>query len=83
MDGIWPEDLLDAYVTLIPKADGDATPLGQRPLCVLRASVRLRHLDSWLRSWLPLSVFSAGGGVVGLWRPGIPLHWTLSRSCLA
>ena len=26
------------------------------------ASVRLRHLDSWLRSWLPLSVFSAGGG---------------------
>ena len=26
------------------------------------ASVRLRHLDSWLRSWLPLSVFSASGG---------------------
>ena len=26
------------------------------------ASVRLRHLDSWLRYWLPLSVFSAGGG---------------------
>ena len=25
-------------------------------------SVRLRHLDSWLRSGLPLSVFSAGGG---------------------
>ena len=26
------------------------------------ASVRLRHLDGWLRSWLPPSVFSAGGG---------------------
>ena len=26
------------------------------------ASVGLRHLDSWLQSWLPLSVFSAGGG---------------------
>ena len=53
---------------MIPKSDGDSTPLGQRPLCVLPlvyriwASVRLRHLDSWLRSWLPLSVFRAGGG---------------------
>ena len=53
---------------MIPKSDVDCTPLGQRPLCVLPvvcrvwASVRLRHLDSWLRSWLPLSVFSAGGG---------------------
>ena len=68
LDGVWPDGLLDAYVTMIPKSDGDATPLGQRPLCVLPvvyriwASVRLRHLDSWLRSWLPLSVFSAGGG---------------------
>ena len=53
---------------MIHKADGDATPLGQRPLCVLPvvyriwASVRLRHLDDWLWSWLPCSVFSAGGG---------------------
>ena len=68
LDGIRPEGLLDADVTMIPKTDGDATTLGQRPLCVLPvvyriwASVRLRHLDSWLRSWLPLSVFSAGGG---------------------
>ena len=62
------DGLLDAYVTMIPKSDGDTTPLGQRTLCVLPvvyriwASVGLRHLDSWLRSWLPLSVFSAGGG---------------------
>ena len=34
-DGRWPEGLLDAYITMIPKADGDSTPLGQRPLCVL------------------------------------------------
>ena len=51
LDGVWPEGVLDAYTTMIPKADGDATPLGQRPLCVLPvvyriwASVRLRHLD--------------------------------------
>ena len=68
LDGVSPDGLLDAYVTMIPKSDGDSTPLGQRPLCVLPvvyriwASVRLRHLDGWLRSWLPLSVFSAGGG---------------------
>ena len=34
--GVWPEGLFDAYIALIPKADGDATPLGQRPLSVLR-----------------------------------------------
>ena len=66
LDGVWPEGLLDAYITMIPKADGDAAPLGQRPLCVLPvvyriwASVRLRHLDDWLRSWFPPPVFSAG-----------------------
>ena len=34
-DGVWPEGLLDAYIAMIPKVDGDATPLRQRPLCVL------------------------------------------------
>ena len=73
LDGVWPGGLLDADVTMIPKTDGDATlPFGQRPLCVLPvvyriwASVRLRHLDGWLRSWLPLSVFLALEVVVGL-----------------
>ena len=33
--GVWPDGLLDAYIAMIPKTDGDATPLGQRPLCVL------------------------------------------------
>ena len=30
--GVWPDGLLDAHITMIPKSDGDATPLGQRPL---------------------------------------------------
>ena len=61
LDGVWPEGLLDAYIAMIPNADGDATPIGQRPIYILPiiyrlwASVRLRH-------WLPFSVFSAGGG---------------------
>ena len=72
---------------MIPTADGDATPLGQRPLCVLPvvcriwASVRLRHLDGWL-TWLPPSVFSAGCGR-GSERPGILVLWTLRRFFLA
>ena len=32
--GIWPDDLLDAYIAMIPKTHGDAAPLGQRPLSV-------------------------------------------------
>ena len=33
--GTWPQGLLDAYIAMIPKADGDSTLLGQRPLSVL------------------------------------------------
>ena len=32
--GIWPQGLLNACVAMVPKADGDSTPLGQRPLSV-------------------------------------------------
>ena len=39
--GIWPQELLDAYITMIPKIDGDSTPSGQRPLCVLSVIIRL------------------------------------------
>ena len=66
--GVWPNGLLDASITMIPKSDGDATPLGQRPLTVLPvvyrvwASTRMSQLDDWFRSWVPDSVFSAGGG---------------------
>ena len=51
LDGVLQDGMPDAYIAMIPKADGDATPVGQRPLCVLPvvyrlwASVGLRHLD--------------------------------------
>ena len=67
-EGVWPDGLLDAYIAMIPKSDGDSTPLGHRPLCVLPvvywvwASARMMHLEPWFRSWVPDSVFSAGGG---------------------
>ena len=31
--GVWLEGLQDAGIAMIPEADGDATPLGQRFLC--------------------------------------------------
>ena len=34
--GVWPQGLLAAYIAMIPKVDGDPTPLRQRPLSVLR-----------------------------------------------
>ena len=33
--GIWLDGLLNAEIAMIPKTDGDSTPLGQRPLSVL------------------------------------------------
>ena len=64
----WPDGLLDAKIAMIPKTDGDATPLGQRPLSVLPivyriwASARMCQLDGWFKSWVPDAVFSTGGG---------------------
>ena len=61
--GVWLDGIFDAYIAMIPKVDGDATPLGQRPLCVLPivyriwASARLQHLHGWFQSWDPSSVF--------------------------
>ena len=60
--GVWPDGLLDAYIAMVPKTDGDATPLGQRPLSVLPvvyriwASARMGQLDGWFKSWVPDSV---------------------------
>ena len=67
--GVWPHGLLDSYVAMIPKADGDSTPLGRRPFSVLPvvhrlwASLRLGHLRQWVEGWLPESVFSLGNGL--------------------
>ena len=66
--GIWPDGPLDAYIAMIPKTDCDATPLGQRPLCVLPvvyrvcASARMSQLEDRFKSWVLESVFIAGGG---------------------
>ena len=55
-------------ITMIPEADGDSTPLGQWPLCVLPAvfrpgaSVRLRHIQAWFYCWVTDTAFSAGKG---------------------
>ena len=66
--GVWHDGLLDAYIAMIPKTDGDSTPLGQRPLSVLPivyrvwASARMGQLEDWFKSLVPDSVFSAGCG---------------------
>ena len=67
--GVWPQGFLDPHIAMIPKADGDSTPPGQRPLSVLPivyrlwASLRLGHLRGWVEGWLPKSVFSLGNGL--------------------
>ena len=66
---VWPQGLLDAYIAMLPKVDGDSTPLGQHLLCVLPvifrlwASLRLSHHKDWVQGWVPQSVFSLGNGV--------------------
>ena len=89
--GIWPDGLLDAYIAMIPKTDGDATPLGQRPLCVLPvvyriwAAARMSQLDGWFKSWVPDSVFSAGGGrgsVEAWYTSALDIEEVLSASLL-
>ena len=61
--------LLDPYIAVTPEADGDSTPLGQRPLSVLPvvyrlwASHRLGHPREWVEGRLPKSVFSLGNGL--------------------
>ena len=67
--GVWPPGLLDAYIAMIPKAGGESTSLGQRPLSVLPvvhrlwASLTLSHLGEWVEEWLPESVFKSGNGL--------------------
>ena len=67
--GVQPQGVLDAYIAMIPKADGDSTPFGQRPLSVLPvvyrlwASLRLGHLREWVKGWLSKSVSSLGNGL--------------------
>ena len=77
---------------MLPKVDGDVTPLGQRPLCVLPiayriwALIRLQHLQDWFGSWVPRSVFSAGGGrgsVKGWYATALDLEVSLSSALVS
>ena len=67
--GTWPQGLLDAFIAMIPKADGNSTPSGQRPLSLLPVvyrlwtSLRLGHLREWVDGWLRESVYSLGNGL--------------------
>ena len=82
--GQWPQGLLDEYIPMIPKAEGDSTPLGQRPLFVLPL-----FIVSWLRFVLPIlrSGFIPGFLTLSLvlvrvyprLMPGMPLLLTLKR----
>ena len=80
----WPQGLLDAYITMIPKADGDSALLGQRPLCVLPvvyrlwASVGLSHFQDWFYSNVTDAVKSAGKEYPAL-MPGMRRPWILRR----
>ena len=51
MTGVWPDGLLDAYVAMIPKTDGDAAPLGQTPLSVLPNCVPYLGLSEHGSAW--------------------------------
>ena len=56
--------LLDAYFAMIPKAEGNSTPLGQAfSRSSIWSSVRLSNIHGWFHSWALDSVFSAGNGV--------------------
>ena len=43
------------------------------------ASARMGQLEGWFKSWVPDSVFNAGGWSWGRWKLGIPLHLILRR----
>ena len=51
--GVWPDGLLDTSIPTIPKTDGASC---------MWASARMVQLEDWFRSWVPDSVYNAGGG---------------------
>ena len=82
--GVWPDGLLDAFIAMIHKTDGDATPLVKG----LLVSTLLCIVFGLLLVWVSLKVgFSLGFlslslvrvVVAVLLKPGIPLLLTLRR----
>ena len=74
--GVWLDGLLDAYITMIPKTDGDSTSLGQRPLSVLPVVYRIWAFFGYL------SLSSVQVVVAVQPRPSIPLRLTLRKFLL-
>ena len=58
--GVWPDGLLDAYIAMIPKSDGDATPIGERPLSVLPVFFSF-FVFGLLLVWFSLRIVSSLG----------------------
>ena len=58
--GVWQEGLLDSYIAMIPKTDSDATPSSECSCGVFSKNGAAKGLV--FLSWVPDSVFSAGGG---------------------
>ena len=62
LTGDWPQALQDAYIAMIPNADGDFTPLGQRPLSVLpevyvfSLGIGLSSVEAWFSSALDIVI---------------------------
>ena len=82
--GVWPQWLLDAFLAMIPKADGDSTLLWERPLSVLPvvyrlwASLRLGRLWEWVEGGCLSQSLVLVMGCLRL-RPGFPLLLILRR----
>eukprot|EP00662_Eupelagonemidae_sp_cell21_P058248 gene58248-biopygen37513 len=57
--GEWPDALLEAFITLIPKDNANGGPLDLRPITVtsalyrLWAATRVRQILEWQELWLP------------------------------
>ena len=67
--GVWLDGLLGAYIAMILLKPMVMLPRLVRGLSVFSpvvdriwASARMGQLEDWFRSWVPDSVFSAGGG---------------------
>ena len=74
LEGNWPEELLQAYVAMIPKASGGSRPQDQRPITVLDVVYRLWAKGITL-SWAPVLQGSyLGPSVMGFRSQASTLH---------
>ena len=78
----WPQGLLDAYVAMIPKYDGDSTLWSSAPFVFSSCSL---HAVGLPQAYSPQGLGTGLGPTVcvmgcRLSRPGFPLRWILRRS---